>query len=196
MATVPPASGPLAGENVKQFTVSENARVVDCAPESVACTVKGKVPFWVGVPASIPDGASVRPAGSDPAEIENVMGATPPVCVNVLLYAAPAVAVPSATLFTTSQSTLSVRDRGALEQPFASVATTENRNDPPEVGVPEMRPEADSVRPGGNDPVVMANTQGFLPPATASAFEYAVPRRPRARVVVVTVIVEQFTASV
>jgi hypothetical protein len=46
---------------------------------SVAVIVKLYAPAVVGVPLTAPvDGSSVRPGGSDPAEIENVSGAVPP----------------------------------------------------------------------------------------------------------------------
>ena len=49
--------------------------------ESVAVTVKLKVPPAVGVPASTPPGLSVTPAGRLPAVTAKVYGATPPLAV-------------------------------------------------------------------------------------------------------------------
>ncbi len=55
---------------------------------SVAVTVIGKLPVCVGVPESVaPD--NVSPVGSVPVSA-NVVVPTPPVCVNVCVYAVPA----------------------------------------------------------------------------------------------------------
>ena len=49
---------------------------------SVAVTVNMKVPAVVGVPESVPSGASVSPAGAAPVVTAQVYGAKPPVAVN------------------------------------------------------------------------------------------------------------------
>jgi hypothetical protein len=50
--------------------------------ESVALTVKLLVPDTVGIPDIIPPDERVSPAGSDPADIVQVYGDTPPLADN------------------------------------------------------------------------------------------------------------------
>ncbi len=53
---------------------------------SVTCTVKLLGPAVVGVPETTPVAdASVSPAGSTPAEIDQVYGVVPPLAANVAL---------------------------------------------------------------------------------------------------------------
>lgn len=53
--------------------------------ESVTCTVIGKLPEAVGVPARTPDALKVTPAGKVPAVRDQAYGVVPPVAANVAL---------------------------------------------------------------------------------------------------------------
>ena len=59
---------------------------------SVATTVIGNVPVWVGVPARTPAAESVMPVGNV-LTVLNVVVPTPPDCEKLWLKAAPAVPV-------------------------------------------------------------------------------------------------------
>ena len=52
---------------------------------SVACTVMGKLPLAMGVPAITPVPLSVKPAGNDPVVRLHEYGGTPPVAANGLV---------------------------------------------------------------------------------------------------------------
>src|SRR5207248_388886 len=64
---------------------------------SVALTLIGKLPIWVGVPQRVPLADSVRPVGSVLAVVK-VVAPTAPVCVKIWLNGAPTVAVFTAGL--------------------------------------------------------------------------------------------------
>lgn len=53
-------------------------------------------------------------------------------------------------------------------QLLASTACTVKFDVPPAVGVPDSRPAADSVIPGGSVPLKRLNVNGAVPPATVS----------------------------
>jgi hypothetical protein len=52
------------------------------------------------------------------------------------------------------------------------------------VGVPEIAPEEDSVRPGGRDPEVMVQVKGAVPPVAFNCALYPCPTVPGGRLVV------------
>ena len=60
-------------------------------------------------------------------------------------------------------------------QLLASTAWTVKFDVPPAADVPESRPAAESVIPGGTVPVNRLNVNGGVPPATVSCCEYATP---------------------
>jgi hypothetical protein len=94
--TVPAGSG-LAVEIVGAatgLTVREKAFVA--VPPPVTWTVKLKAPAVVGVPPITPvEAFRLSPAGSAPAEIDQLYGVVPPVAVIVWLYTVPTVAAGS-----------------------------------------------------------------------------------------------------
>jgi hypothetical protein len=53
-----------------------------------------------------------------------------------------------------------------------------NVNVPAVVGVPEIRPEAASVKPAGNAPPVTVKLYGAAPPLAVSVWLYAAPTVP------------------
>ncbi len=65
------------------------------AAESVTLTVKVELPGAVGVPEMTPAALSANPGGSEPLEMLQFSGATPPLAVNVDEYTVPT--VPEAT---------------------------------------------------------------------------------------------------
>ena len=70
------------------FTTMLSACVAVCEFASVTLTVKLLVPVAVGVPEMTPVlGASDKPAGSVPAEIDQVYGAVAPLAASVAVYA-------------------------------------------------------------------------------------------------------------
>jgi hypothetical protein len=79
-------SEPAVGAAV---TVTENAFVA--VPPPVTWTVKFEVPAVVGVPDSTPPEERVSPAGSVPADTDQLYGTAPPVAANVWLYGVPTV---------------------------------------------------------------------------------------------------------
>ena len=90
--TVPAGNGEaveIERAAVAALIVTENAFVA--VPPPVTWTVKSKVPAAVGVPPRAPAEERVRPAGSVPADTDQVYGVVPPVAANVWLYAVPAV---------------------------------------------------------------------------------------------------------
>ena len=63
---------------------------------------------------------------------------------------------------------------------------TAKLNEPDAVGVPEIVPVADSVRPAGNAPELMVQLYVVVPPVAAKIVEYALPDCPEGTDVVVT----------
>src|SRR5205085_2608404 len=68
----------IVGQLIVIVTLTEPVQPL----ESVAVTVMGKLPVWVGVPDRTPP-ENVIPVGSVPVFV-NVIAPTPPVCVNVV----------------------------------------------------------------------------------------------------------------
>jgi hypothetical protein len=120
--------------------------------------VNVKIPATVGVPESTPEESSVSPFGTDPLDTENVYGAMPPIAVIVCEYRMPV--VPEG-----GEGGASVMEAQPIEivypwlavQPYASVTLTVNEKLPFVVGVPEIRPEEERVKPFGNMPEPIAN---------------------------------------
>jgi hypothetical protein len=73
------------------LTVREKAFVDEALLAPVTWTVKLAVPVAVGVPLSTPAADRPRPAGSVPAETNQLYGVVPPVAANDWLYAVPTV---------------------------------------------------------------------------------------------------------
>jgi hypothetical protein len=158
--------------------------------ESVTLTVKLKVPDAVGVPEIVPLVESVRAPGNDPELTLQLYGVVPPVAASVAEYAVPT-CPPARELVvictgTTDVVTVMLNDFVAVwagdEESFA---WTVNVNVPAPVGVPEIVPLVESVRPPGNEPELTLQLYGVVPPVAASVAEYAVPTCPPARELVV-----------
>jgi hypothetical protein len=73
------------------LTVTERAFVDEAPLAPVTRTVKLEVPAAVGVPLRTPAADRLRPAGSAPAETDQLYGVVPPVAASDWLYDAPIV---------------------------------------------------------------------------------------------------------
>jgi hypothetical protein len=56
-----------------------------------------------------------------------------------------------------------------------SVTLAVNENEPDAVGVPEIVPAEESVKPAGRAPALTLQLYGVVPPLAARVVEYAVP---------------------
>jgi hypothetical protein len=105
----------------------------------------------------------------------------PPLAASVVEYAVPT--VPEGTELVeivtgvTTAATVSVNDVVAVCAVgiVESVTFAVNVNEPPAVGVPEIVPAVDRVKPAGKAPELMVQLYGVVPPDATSAVEYAVP---------------------
>src|SRR5215472_16778638 len=152
--------------------------------ESVTFTVKLKEPEAVGVPEIAPAEDSVRPAGKAPELVLQLYGAAPPLAANAVEYAVPTcpdgttvvvtcTGLPAAAIVMLS-AFVTLWAVGVVE----SVSLAVKLNDPATVGVPEIVPVEDKLRPPGNAPALMFQLYGVVPPLPANAVEYAVPTCP------------------
>jgi hypothetical protein len=148
--------------------------------------VKLKEPDAVGVPEIVPAEDNVRPPGNAPALMLQLYGWVPPLAASVVEYAVPtcpdgteAVVICSAV---TAAATVRVNDLVAVSAlgfgVVESVTFAAKLKEPDTVGVPEIVPAEDSVRPPGNAPESMLQLYGVVPPLAASVVEYAVPTCP------------------
>jgi hypothetical protein len=78
-------------ERAVAFTARLRAWVAEVPAKSITATVNEYDPEAVGTPLIWPPGDRVSPGGSRPDDNDQKYGATPPVAVNVWLYAAPTV---------------------------------------------------------------------------------------------------------
>jgi hypothetical protein len=161
----------------------------------VAFTVKLKVFAVVGVPVIAPVVAlSVKPPGNVPSML-HVMGVSP-VAASVRLYAVPtspfgndvvvmvgAVPVPPPP---PPPVDAIVIESGFVPFPAALAALTVKVNVPAAVGVPDITPAPESVKPPGNEPLSLLHVMGASPVASSVRL-YAVPTVPLGNDAVVTV---------
>jgi hypothetical protein len=151
--------------------------VVVGEPESATLIVKLNDPDAVGVPEIVPVAERDRPPGKAPELMLQVYGVVPPVAASVVEYAVPT--CPAGTKVVvictgvTAAATVSVNDFvevcavGVVE----SVTFAVKLNDPEAVGVPEIVPVAERVRPPGKAPELMLQVYGVVPPLAASVVE-------------------------
>src|SRR6266508_6456087 len=66
--------------------------------------------------------------------------------------------------------------RVPLKSRALPMASMVNMDDPAGVGVPEMRPSGDRLRPAGSEPLVSSHVVLDGGPATSSLAEYGAPR--------------------
>ena len=149
------------------------------------------VPAAVGVPVTVPLPPNVRPAGNEPAEMDHVYGAVPPVTVRFCgAYAAPTVPDESAVavIVGTDAAAMTICSGCVPERFAASVTFTVKLEVPAVVGVPEIVPLLASVKPVGSDPALIDHVYGGVPPLTPRfCGPYFVPAVPPGREVVAIV---------
>ena len=137
-------------------------------PDALSATlaVKGKLPAAVGAPEILPVASIVRPAGSAPALMDQVNGATPPDAASVCVYAALAVTAGNtgAVAIVSPEVMVIVNWLVAGALPALSLNFTVKVNDPADVGLPVMAPDAAKVKPGGGVPPEKAHVNGGAPP--------------------------------
>ena len=159
---------------------------------SVTWAVKFDVPAVVGVPVITPPVDIVRPAGSDPAVMDQVYGAVPPEAPRVCWgYTVPAVPPGSAVVVMVGGAAAVPMTicSGCDAERFAESVTLAVKFDVPAVvGVPVIVPVLESVRPAGSDPALMDHVYGVVPPeAPRVCCGYTVPAVPPGSDVVVMV---------
>lgn len=175
-------TGPFAAAAVKV-----NDFVAVCAVgvvESVTLIVNVNEPAVVGLPESVPPVERLNPAGNMPEPRLQLYGVVPPLAASVVEYATltcPAVSV-EVVIFTgvTAAAMLMVNDFEAVcaVGVVESVTFIVKLNEPDAVGVPEMVPAAESVRPAGRAPELTLQLYGVVPPLAPSVAEYALPEAP------------------
>ncbi len=149
--------------------------------ESVAFTVKPKVPGAVGVPEIAPvEAFKFRPGGREEEVIDHVYGVVPPVAARLSLYARPCWPLANKVVVTLTgvaaaatvmlSGCVAVSAAGVL----ASVTIAVKLNDPAVVGVPEIVPLATAnVKPAGSVPALTLQLYGAVPPLAVNVAEYA-----------------------
>jgi hypothetical protein len=151
--------------------------VVAGEPESVTLIVKLKVPAVVGVPEIVPVADRVSPAGRAPELRLQLYGMVPPLAASVVEYAVPT--CPAGTELVvictgvTAAATVSVNDFVAVcaVGVVESVTFVVKLKEPDAVGVPEIVPVADRVRPPGKAPELRLQLYGVVPPVAVSVVE-------------------------
>jgi hypothetical protein len=153
-----------------------------------AVTVNVIVPSVVGEPDISPvETFRLRPAGSEPPDIDQLIGPVP-LAVSVWLYAAPTEPPESVVVVISGATGAAVIAMlksfvASGETPLAAV--TVNAAVSTVVGVPAISPVAAfNVRPAGSVPVVTDQVMGLLPVAV-NVWLYAVPMTPPLRFAVV-----------
>jgi hypothetical protein len=134
------------------------AAVVFTFELSEASTVNVNVPLRLGVPVIAPELERLSPSGKDPLVRTHVYGAMPPVTASVVEYAE------LTNAFGNGDAVVIVRLVGiemeidcVADIPVLSVTFTTKLKIPVAVGVPDMVPAEDSVKPGGSCPLATAH---------------------------------------
>jgi hypothetical protein len=147
---------------------------------SVAVTVIGNEPDWVGVPESTPVAEfRVMPVGSAPV-FDHVMVPMPPLCVNVWLKAAFTVPVftPGFVTVIVWQEMTNVYVGLMPVQALLSVALTVIGKEPVCVGVPESVPLVANDRPVGRLPLLRVKFTVPTPPLWVNVWLKGTPAVP------------------
>ena len=159
--------------------VSDNAAVVETDALSVTFTVKLLEPAVPGVPEIVPPADRLNPEGSVPTDTVHAYGGDPPEAASACEYAVPTVPAGSDAVPILKAGGLIVSDSAAVVETDAlSVTFTVKLLDPAVPGVPDIVPPADRVNPDGRVPTDTVHVYGGVPPAAASACEYAIPAVP------------------
>jgi hypothetical protein len=129
-----------------------------------------EVPFVDKVPVIAPVvGMRVKPAGSAPADIDQVRGNVPPEAAAVWEYTAPAVPPGSPSVVIVSVAATAIERGLNAVAPAASTALIVKVYGPgAAVGVPEMMPVTEfKVSPAGSAPADIDQLSGRVPPVVA-----------------------------
>jgi hypothetical protein len=150
--------------------VSENAKLAVSDLASATVAVKAEAPAAVGVPAITPPEESVRPAGNAPDVTAQEYGGVPQQADRVCEYAAPVAPDGNEDVVMASWvgRIVSANCCWALEGHGEPVTATTKLAVPAAVGVPEISPPLERVRPGGSDPDARLHV---TPPVAVSACE-------------------------
>jgi len=135
------------------LTVSERAFVVLPPPLSTNRTLKAAVPVAEGVPLMVPVGAAkLKPAGSDPTDIDQVTGETAPNTARVAEYGEPTVALGNVSVLITGLELTTICRGCASASPAPSITLAVKGNVPFFDGVPVIVPLLLSETPPGSAP--------------------------------------------
>ena len=185
-------TGSVAASGV---TTSSLSVFVSVRVPSVTFTANDTGPFEsaVAVPASVPSGASVNPAGKVPLASDQVR-VPPPEAASFTEYGTPTVAGARLSLVTVSFSLMLIvkgRCEGALHEiPFGghvlpgncvhprSRISTQKKKLPAWVGVPVMCPFESIEVPVGTEPLWSTNWYGGQPLRATNVKSYRVPTTP------------------
>ena len=106
----------------------------------------------MGFPEITPAEVSFSPDGREPGCAFHLYGAVPPCALRVLEYVAPTFAPDSVPGVTEIRDATKIESGCRMALPLLSLTVTEKEWDPGIVGVPEIRPDAFIVSPGGRLP--------------------------------------------
>ncbi len=123
--------------------------------ESVTRMTGVLVPAMVGVPVTAQPAPKARPAGNDPETMPQVYGAVPPAAPTVELYGVPTVPFGSCEVVIATVAPAVVMVMLSVTEAVAFVASCTRAvkvETPVAVGVPEITPAVDRVRPAGREP--------------------------------------------
>ena len=194
MPTVPPGNDAVVtvGGCAAAATVILKVFVPVLFAASVTCTVNDTVADVVGVPEITPvDATRLNPAGNEPELIDQVYGVVPPLACKVVEYVVPTVPPGSAVVVTVGGCAAAATAMLKAFVPVlfaASVTCTVNDAVAAVVGVPEITPvDATRLNPAGNEPELIDQVYGVVPPLACKVVEYVVPTVPPGSAVVVTV---------
>lgn len=134
---------------------------------SATATVKVAVPVAVGVPEITPALDSVSPSGKLPDAIDHVYPGVPPVALRVVVYELPTTPDPRLRERTASPGGTTVMDTWpdavCTGDPLSFTAMVKV-DVPLVVGVPEIAPALESVRPAGSVPDASDHVYPGVPP--------------------------------
>ena len=152
--------------------IADSAIVIDSDRVSspavlAAFTVKSNSPACVGVPNTMPFSDRLSPGGRSPSVMLHVIGAVPEASRAVTGYAIST--MPSGSIVViiigATASAVIVTESGWVSLPAALAAFTVKLKTPATVGVPEMIPVAESVKPVGKAPFSNVQVIGEVPVA-------------------------------
>jgi hypothetical protein len=152
--------------------------------ESVTFTVNANEPDAVDVPEIVPVADRVKPAGNAPELMLQLYGVVPPDEASVVEYPVPTWPDGTEVLVICTAVTAAATVRESDFVAVCAVGVVESvtfavkLNEPDAVGVPEIVPALDKVRPAGRAPELMLQLYGAVPPLAANVAEYTVPSWP------------------